>query len=129
MKNTYPVLEKEQTDINLTPMLDVVFILLIFFVVTATFTRELGVDVYNPASAIPIPDDVQTISIVIEEDGQNFLMRDSVFSYHRLLTLRQQQLQLTLAEVPGLNEYRLQNSNSELINIANLQRTNNIYEQ
>jgi len=56
-------------------------------------------------------------------------MRDSVFSYHRLLTLRQQQLQLTLAEVPGLNEYRLQNSNSELINIANLQRTNNIYEQ
>jgi biopolymer transport protein ExbD len=69
MKNTYPVLEKEQTDINLTPMLDVVFILLIFFVVTATFTREFGVDVYNPASAIPVPDDVQTISIVIEEDG------------------------------------------------------------
>ncbi|MEM8498018.1 MAG: biopolymer transporter ExbD [Pseudomonadota bacterium] len=48
-------------DIELTPMLDVVFIMLIFFVVTATFVMEKGLDVqrpeYGPASstdAVPI---------------------------------------------------------------------------
>ena len=35
---------EEQTDIDMTPMLDVVFILLIFFVVTASFVREAGID-------------------------------------------------------------------------------------
>ena len=69
MKTTYPVLQKEQTEIDLTPMLDVVFILLIFFIVTATFTREFGVAVYNPAAAIPLPDDVETISVSIEADN------------------------------------------------------------
>ena len=36
---------QEQDKINLTPMLDVVFIMLIFFIVTATFVKEVGVDV------------------------------------------------------------------------------------
>jgi biopolymer transport protein ExbD len=69
MKTIDPVLQQEQTEINLTPMLDVVFILLIFFIVTATFSREFGVDVYNPAAAIPLPDDVTTISVSIEADN------------------------------------------------------------
>ena len=34
--------------INLTPMLDVVFIMLIFFIVTATFVKEIGLDVNQP---------------------------------------------------------------------------------
>ena len=61
MKTIDPVLQQEQTEINLTPMLDVVLILLIFLIVTATFNREFGVDVYNPAAAIPLPDDVTPI--------------------------------------------------------------------
>ena len=38
----------EEEDINLTPMLDVVFILLIFFIVTANFIKEPGLEVYRP---------------------------------------------------------------------------------
>ena len=38
----------EDADINLTPMLDVVFIMLIFFIVTATFIKEVGLDVNQP---------------------------------------------------------------------------------
>lgn len=38
----------EQAEINLTPMLDVVFIMLIFFIVTATFIKEPGVDPLRP---------------------------------------------------------------------------------
>ncbi len=38
----------EEEDINLTPMLDVVFILLIFFIVTANFIKEPGLEVNRP---------------------------------------------------------------------------------
>ncbi|MBD3648533.1 MAG: biopolymer transporter ExbD, partial [Pseudomonadales bacterium] len=40
--------EEEQNEIDLTPMLDVVFIMLIFFIVTATFVKEIGLDVNSP---------------------------------------------------------------------------------
>jgi len=40
--------DEEENEINLTPMLDVVFIMLIFFIVTASFVREAGIDVNRP---------------------------------------------------------------------------------
>ena len=39
---------EEEADINLTPMLDVVFIMLIFFIVTATFIKQTGAQVTKP---------------------------------------------------------------------------------
>ena len=45
-----PAIHEKEDPVNLTPMLDVVFILLIFFVVTASFVREHGVPVNRPAS-------------------------------------------------------------------------------
>ena len=41
----------EDTEINMTPMLDIVFIMLIFFIVTATFIKEAGVQVNKPEAA------------------------------------------------------------------------------
>ncbi|MYH32509.1 MAG: biopolymer transporter ExbD [Gammaproteobacteria bacterium] len=40
--------EEAKAEINLTPMLDVVFIMLIFFIVTASFIKEAGIDVNRP---------------------------------------------------------------------------------
>jgi len=40
--------DEEESEINLTPMLDVVFIMLIFFIVTASFIKEAGIDVNRP---------------------------------------------------------------------------------
>ena len=40
--------EDGKAEINLTPMLDVVFIMLIFFIVTASFIKEAGIDVNRP---------------------------------------------------------------------------------
>ncbi|MEL7478990.1 MAG: biopolymer transporter ExbD, partial [Pseudomonadota bacterium] len=40
--------EEEAEEINMTPMLDVVFIMLIFFIVTASFVKEAGIDVNRP---------------------------------------------------------------------------------
>ena len=44
--------EEEENEINLTPMLDVVFIMLIFFIVTASFIKEAGLDVNRPDAPV-----------------------------------------------------------------------------
>ena len=51
--------------INLTPMLDVVFIMLIFFIVTATFVKEVGLDVNQPEDDKPKTVDPDKRSIVV----------------------------------------------------------------
>ena len=45
---SFGVGEEEENEINLTPMLDVVFIMLIFFIVTATFIKQAGIEVMRP---------------------------------------------------------------------------------
>lgn len=58
-----------QSDINLTPMLDVVFIMLIFFLVAASFIKEDGLDLnQSDASHVP-PTTDENILISIEEDN------------------------------------------------------------
>ncbi len=57
---------EEQSEIDLTPMLDVVFIMLIFFIVTATFVKEIGLDVNSPDKNQNIKDaDKQSIVVQI----------------------------------------------------------------
>ncbi len=46
--------EDEAEEINMTPMLDVVFIMLIFFIVTASFVKEAGIDVNRPEAATAV---------------------------------------------------------------------------
>lgn len=48
MRRLSRVEAEEEQEINITPMLDVVFIMLIFFIVTATFVKETGIDVNKP---------------------------------------------------------------------------------
>jgi len=43
----------EEAQINITPMLDIVFIMLIFFIVTTSFVKEIGLDVSRPSKAPP----------------------------------------------------------------------------
>ena len=42
--------QEEEAEINMTPMLDVVFIMLIFFIVTANFIKEPGLEINRPES-------------------------------------------------------------------------------
>ena len=59
--------DEEGTEaINLTPMLDVVFIILIFFIVTATFVKEVGLDVNQPDEDKPKTVDPNKKSIVVK---------------------------------------------------------------
>ena len=40
----------DDSEINLTPMLDVIFIMLIFFIVTTSFVKESGIEVNRPSA-------------------------------------------------------------------------------
>jgi biopolymer transport protein ExbD len=57
--------DEEEAKIDLTPMLDVVFIMLIFFIVTATFVKELGLDVNKPPEVDITDSESESITIVI----------------------------------------------------------------
>jgi biopolymer transport protein ExbD len=59
-----------ENEINLTPMLDVVFIMLIFFIVTASFIKETGIDVSRPnAPPAVIPSDANILITIGENSG------------------------------------------------------------
>jgi len=62
--------QDEDTGIDLTPMLDVVFIMLIFFIVTSSFIKEAGVEVQRPQAETASPQDKGNILIAITADGE-----------------------------------------------------------
>jgi biopolymer transport protein ExbD len=69
---------EDETEINLTPMLDVVFIMLIFFIVTSSFVKEAGVEVNRPAAATAERREQGNILIAITEGGQVWIDRRQV---------------------------------------------------
>ncbi len=84
MKRYITVKNEDDTDIDLTPMLDVVFIMLIFFIVTATFVREPGIDVNRPeAKTAQLVDNQKLLVAITENDDvwidKNKLEKHQVF--------------------------------------------------
>ena len=65
--------DQEEAQIDLTPMLDVVFIMLIFFIVTSTFVKESGVDVSRPNADTAVVTDSNSIQIGITSSNQIFM--------------------------------------------------------
>lgn len=74
--------KKDESNIDLTPMLDVVFILLIFFVVTASFLKEQAIDVRgqdpNNNPPPPPPDAPQNILIEIDNNNVVYFNRERI---------------------------------------------------
>jgi len=61
---------KEELSINLTPLIDVVFLLLIFFMVTTTFTRETRLSVNLPeADGAPAEENPDQVEILVSQGG------------------------------------------------------------
>jgi len=59
----------DQTEIDLSPMLDVIFIMLIFFIITASFIKEIGLPVTLPAGYVSPVEDVESIRVSVEPNG------------------------------------------------------------
>ena len=67
--------EEDESEINLTPMLDVVFIMLIFFIVTASFIKEAGIDVNRPDAQTREVQENANILVAISEANEIWIDR------------------------------------------------------
>ncbi len=69
---------KDETDINITPMLDIVFIMLIFFIVTTSFTRDTGTVIARPEAEQAAALQSGTILIAIRPDDAIWMAKQRV---------------------------------------------------
>ena len=99
--------DEEEVELNMTPMLDVVFILLIFFIVTSVFIKEPGVDTVRPDAATE-EDENPSMLVAVTADNEIWVNR-RVYEMNELRGVIEQLLQ----ENPNLETYI-----SELPNIG-----------
>jgi len=69
MRHIHSKHETAAEAVNLTPLIDMVFILLIFFLVTASFTKESGIDVDRPTAQTSVREEQGSMIIGISKDG------------------------------------------------------------
>ena len=69
---------REESHLDLTPMLDIVFIMLIFFIVTTSFIKESGIEVNRPNAETAERDQKGNILVAISENNEIFIDRRKV---------------------------------------------------
>jgi biopolymer transport protein ExbD len=70
MRRTNKAVAEDEAQIDLTPMLDVVFIMLIFFIVTASFIKESGIEVSRPEASTSQPKENVNILVAISATNE-----------------------------------------------------------
>jgi len=70
MRHTHSKQESAAESVNLTPLIDMVFILLIFFLVTASFTKESGIDVDRPTAQTAVREEQGSMIIGVSKEGE-----------------------------------------------------------
>ncbi len=78
MARSRTVSKAEEVEMDMTPMLDVVFILLIFFIVTAVFVKEPGVDVNKPLWGPEVSAEKPSIMVAVASDNQIWINKKIV---------------------------------------------------
>ena len=69
---------QEETGLDLTPMLDIVFIMLIFFIVTTSFVKESGIEVNRPNAETAERNEKGNILVAISENNEIYIVRRKV---------------------------------------------------
>ncbi|MEO1595323.1 MAG: biopolymer transporter ExbD [Pseudomonadota bacterium] len=87
--------KQEDTEINITPMLDIVFIMLIFFIVTTSFVKETGIDPTRPKAETATSKARGNILIGVTELGDIWFNKQQIE-----LTLVRQRVEEATAENP-----------------------------
>lgn len=70
--------QQEDAEINMTPMLDVVFIMLIFFIVSTSFVREAGIEIDRPTAKTAESQTQTAIMVALSADNRIWLDRQAV---------------------------------------------------
>ncbi len=120
--------EVQDQQINLTPMLDVVFIMLIFFIVTATFVKEVGLDINQPEDTNkPLTVDPNKKSIVVRITD-----RDRIIIAQRDVDVRNvraniERLHAENPEAPVIIQPHPQSSTEAMIQVMDSARQAGVY--
>ena len=119
--------ESDDSKINLTPMLDVVFIMLIFFIVTATFVKEVGLDINQPEDDKPKTIDPDKKSIVVRVTS-----RDRIIIAQRDVDIRSvraniERLHAENPEAPVIIQPHPQSRTETMIHIMDSARQAGVY--
>ena len=77
------VADKDDLQINLAPLIDVIFILLIFFVLTTSFVKENRLSIVLPEAAQSASPTDAIIELLIDADGNYFIGEQKLFSNKR----------------------------------------------
>ena len=78
MRQSHTEHELSAANVNLTPLIDMVFILLIFFLVTASFTKESGIDVNRPTAQSAVRQERGNLIIAIDKNGEIWIDNEHV---------------------------------------------------
>ncbi len=70
--------DEDETEINITPMLDIVFIMLIFFIVTTSFVKEPGIDPQRPPAQTAQEQSRGNVLIAISSTGEIWMDKRAV---------------------------------------------------
>ncbi|MFT7459804.1 MAG: biopolymer transport protein ExbD [Planctomycetota bacterium] len=90
----------EESQVDLTPLIDVVFIMLIFFIVTATFIKETGIDVNKPDAPTSTQQNKANILIAIDA-------RDGIWIDRRKIDIR--------SVIPNIKRLRSENPQGTVV--------------
>lgn len=93
--------EREDTEqeINMSPLIDMVFILLIFFMVSATFIKDMDLEIQRPKASSSTPSSTKAIRVFIDNSGQTYLDEQPVRTWVIQSRLRDLLRQTTNASV------------------------------
>jgi biopolymer transport protein ExbD len=83
----------EEASIDMTPMLDVVFIMLIFFIVSTTFVRDEGVEIDRPSASSGQQQKTEGVVVAIDSNGEAWLDQKKIS-----ISALEQQLQSKIAK-------------------------------
>ncbi|MEL6214679.1 MAG: biopolymer transporter ExbD [Pseudomonadota bacterium] len=70
--------EQDDTEINITPMLDIVFIMLIFFIVTTSFVKDTGIDPLRPEAETAVSKSRGNILIGVTKTGDIWFNKQEI---------------------------------------------------
>jgi biopolymer transport protein ExbD len=70
--------ESEQQEINISPLIDMVFILLIFFMVTATFVKDVDLEINRPKASSATPSSSKAVRVYIERGGDIYMGEEPI---------------------------------------------------
>lgn len=75
---------QDEPDVNLTPLIDIVFLLLIFFMVSTSFQRDTAIALELPeADGAPLQTEPTVVEIAIDSEGRYFINRQELVNQQR----------------------------------------------